>query len=180
MTKFYRKEHLSSLNMSRVNCFLCGGGLTDQEHLTQHHLIGRQDASDLVSNLSKLLEDEICEVAEFVDKLLSSHSDSWRLEEEDASLCKLEAEADDAEDKYIKGEVAEDEEDNEDKEEISAKRAKLDPDYEEDPGYKFIKQSLRILFRSLNHEYDSKFDWNILKKKSSTSHALEGNKAKGK
>lgn len=137
MTKFYRKEHLSSLNMSRVNCFLCGGGLTDQEHLTQHHLIGRQDASDLVSNLSKLLEDEICEVAEFVDKLLSSHSDSWRLEEEDASLCKLEAEADDAEDKYIKGEVAEDEEDNEDKEEITpAKRAKHDPDYEEDPGYK--------------------------------------------
>jgi len=107
-----------------AECYLCGGGLSVQEHLTQHHRVGNEEALDLVTNLSKLLEDEISEVAEFIDKILSSRGRGEKEVDDSFVLCKLETE--ESEDKHIKGEVEEEEEDSEPSEEVSpAKMAKL-------------------------------------------------------
>ncbi|XP_053419969.1 casein kinase I [Nycticebus coucang] len=38
--------------------------------------------------------------------------------------------------------------------------------FEEIPDYMYVRQLFRILFRSLNHQYDYTFDWTLLKQKS--------------
>ena len=37
--------------------------------------------------------------------------------------------------------------------------------FEEAPDYMYLRQLFRILFRTLNHQYDYEFDWNLLKPK---------------
>lgn len=37
--------------------------------------------------------------------------------------------------------------------------------FEEAPDYMYLRQLFRILFRTLNHQYDYVFDWTILKQK---------------
>lgn len=41
--------------------------------------------------------------------------------------------------------------------------------FEEAPDYMYLRQLFRILFRTLNHQYDYTFDWTMLKQKASTS-----------
>ena len=37
--------------------------------------------------------------------------------------------------------------------------------FEEMPDYMYLRQLFRILFRTLNHQYDYVFDWSMLKQK---------------
>ena len=37
--------------------------------------------------------------------------------------------------------------------------------FEEAPDYTYLRQLFRILFRSLNYQYDYAFDWIVLKQK---------------
>ena len=37
--------------------------------------------------------------------------------------------------------------------------------FEEAPDYMYLRQLFRILFRTLNHQYDYTFDWTLLKQK---------------
>lgn len=41
--------------------------------------------------------------------------------------------------------------------------------FEEKPDYKYLRQLFRILFRTLNHEYDYVFDWTMLKQKATAN-----------
>lgn len=41
--------------------------------------------------------------------------------------------------------------------------------FEEAPDYMYLRQLFRILFRTLNHQYDYVFDWTILKQKAATN-----------
>lgn len=57
--------------------------------------------------------------------------------------------------------------------------------FEEAPDYMYLRQLFRILFRTLNHQYDYVFDWTLLKQKaaqqassSSTAAATPGTGAK--
>ncbi|OQR71051.1 casein kinase I isoform alpha-like [Tropilaelaps mercedesae] len=40
--------------------------------------------------------------------------------------------------------------------------------FEEAPDYMYLRQLFRILFRTLNHQYDYTFDWTMLKQKTGT------------
>lgn len=44
--------------------------------------------------------------------------------------------------------------------------------FEEAPDYMYLRQLFRILFRTLNHQYDYVFDWTILKQKAAKAPAL--------
>ena len=37
--------------------------------------------------------------------------------------------------------------------------------FEEEPDYMYLRQLFRILFRTLNHQYDYTFDWTVPKQK---------------
>ena len=37
--------------------------------------------------------------------------------------------------------------------------------FDENPDYMYLRQLFRILFRTLNHQYDYTFDWTMLKQK---------------
>ena len=41
--------------------------------------------------------------------------------------------------------------------------------FEEAPDYMYLRQLFRILFRTLNHQYDYTFDWTMLKQKTVAS-----------
>ena len=41
--------------------------------------------------------------------------------------------------------------------------------FEEGPDYMYLRQLFRILFRTLNHQYDYTFDWTMLKQKAALS-----------
>lgn len=41
--------------------------------------------------------------------------------------------------------------------------------FEEVPDYMYLRQLFRILFRTLNHQYDYTFDWTMLKQKTVAS-----------
>ena len=41
--------------------------------------------------------------------------------------------------------------------------------FDEAPDYMYLRQLFRILFRTLNHQYDYTFDWTMLKQKASQS-----------
>ncbi len=41
--------------------------------------------------------------------------------------------------------------------------------FEEAPDYMYLRQLFRILFRTLNHQYDYVFDWTILKQKAAVT-----------
>jgi hypothetical protein len=41
--------------------------------------------------------------------------------------------------------------------------------FEEAPDYMYLRQLFRILFRTLNHQYDYTFDWTMLKQKAATA-----------
>ena len=41
--------------------------------------------------------------------------------------------------------------------------------FEEAPDYMYLRQLFRILFRTLNHQYDYVFDWTILKQRAATT-----------
>ena len=46
--------------------------------------------------------------------------------------------------------------------------------FEQEPDYKYLRTLFRILFRSLNHQYDHMFDWTMLKQKKAAHPAAEG------
>ena len=46
--------------------------------------------------------------------------------------------------------------------------------FEEAPDYMYLRQLFRILFRTLNHQYDYVFDWTILKQKAATASPVGG------
>ncbi|XP_032222109.1 casein kinase I isoform X3 [Nematostella vectensis] len=46
--------------------------------------------------------------------------------------------------------------------------------FEEAPDYMYLRQLFRILFRTLNHQYDYIFDWTTLKQKSGCQGAVPG------
>ena len=41
--------------------------------------------------------------------------------------------------------------------------------FEEPPDYMYLRQLFRILFRTLNHQYDYTFDWTMLKQKAAAA-----------
>jgi hypothetical protein len=41
--------------------------------------------------------------------------------------------------------------------------------FEEAPDYMYLRQLFRILFRTLNHQYDYTFDWTMLKQKAANA-----------
>ena len=41
--------------------------------------------------------------------------------------------------------------------------------FEEAPDYMYLRQLFRILFRTLNHQYDYAFDWTMLKQKAANA-----------
>ena len=41
--------------------------------------------------------------------------------------------------------------------------------FEEAPDYMYLRQLFRILFRTLNYQYDYVFDWTMLKQKAATA-----------
>lgn len=41
--------------------------------------------------------------------------------------------------------------------------------FEEAPDYMYLRQLFRILFRTLNHQYDYTFDWTLLKQKAAAT-----------
>lgn len=43
--------------------------------------------------------------------------------------------------------------------------------FEEAPDYMYLRQLFRILFRTLNHQYDYTFDWTMLKQKAANAAA---------
>ena len=43
--------------------------------------------------------------------------------------------------------------------------------FEENPDYMYLRQLFRILFRTLNYQYDYIFDWTMLKQKAATAQA---------
>jgi len=43
--------------------------------------------------------------------------------------------------------------------------------FEEVPDYMYLRQLFRILFRTLNHQYDYTFDWTMLKQKTAATMA---------
>ncbi len=46
--------------------------------------------------------------------------------------------------------------------------------FEEAPDYMYLRQLFRILFRTLNHQYDYTFDWTMLKQKAAQSTVAVG------
>lgn len=44
--------------------------------------------------------------------------------------------------------------------------------FDETPDYMYLRQLYRILFRTLNHQYDYTFDWTLLKKSASQPSAV--------
>lgn len=46
--------------------------------------------------------------------------------------------------------------------------------FEEAPDYMYLRQLFRILFRTLNHQYDYVFDWTLLKQRTATSSGQQG------
>lgn len=44
--------------------------------------------------------------------------------------------------------------------------------FEEAPDYIYLRQLFRILFRTLNHQYDYTFDWTLLKQKTTNPNAV--------
>lgn len=46
--------------------------------------------------------------------------------------------------------------------------------FEESPDYMYLRQLFRILFRTLNHQYDYTFDWTMLKQKAASSNISGG------
>lgn len=46
--------------------------------------------------------------------------------------------------------------------------------FEEAPDYMYLRQLFRILFRTLNHQYDYVFDWTILKQKTASASRASG------
>jgi len=46
--------------------------------------------------------------------------------------------------------------------------------FEEAPDYMYLRQLFRILFRTLNQQYDYIFDWTMLKQKAAASAANAG------
>jgi casein kinase 1 alpha len=46
--------------------------------------------------------------------------------------------------------------------------------FEEAPDYMYLRQLFRILFRTLNHQYDYVFDWTILKQKAAGTASASG------
>lgn len=46
--------------------------------------------------------------------------------------------------------------------------------FEEMPDYMYLRQLFRILFRTLNHQYDYMFDWTLLKQKAAVAAAQAG------
>lgn len=44
--------------------------------------------------------------------------------------------------------------------------------FEEAPNYVYLRQLFRILFRTLNHQYDYVFDWTLLKQKASNQSSI--------
>lgn len=46
--------------------------------------------------------------------------------------------------------------------------------FEEAPDYMYLRQLFRILFRTLNHQYDYVFDWTILKQKTASTSRTGG------
>jgi len=49
--------------------------------------------------------------------------------------------------------------------------------FEEVPDYMYLRQLFRILFRTLNHQYDYTFDWTMLKQKTAASMAANSTQA---
>lgn len=47
--------------------------------------------------------------------------------------------------------------------------------FEEMPDYMYLRQLFRILFRTLNHQYDYVFDWSMLKQKAAQHVSASGN-----
>ena len=50
--------------------------------------------------------------------------------------------------------------------------------FEEAPDYMYLRQLFRILFRTLNYQYDYIFDWTLLKQKAATQAAALNNPSK--
>lgn len=46
--------------------------------------------------------------------------------------------------------------------------------FEEGPDYMYLRQLFRILFRTLNHQYDYTFDWTMLKQKAASGTGAVG------
>ena len=46
--------------------------------------------------------------------------------------------------------------------------------FEEAPDYMYLRQLFRILFRTLNHQYDYVFDWTVLKQKAAAANPAAG------
>ncbi|TGZ37835.1 Casein kinase I isoform alpha [Temnothorax longispinosus] len=46
--------------------------------------------------------------------------------------------------------------------------------FEESPDYMYLRQLFRILFRTLNHQYDYTFDWTMLKQKAASNNISGG------
>lgn len=51
--------------------------------------------------------------------------------------------------------------------------------FEESPDYMYLRQLFRILFRTLNHQYDYTFDWTMLKQKAAVASLNSGASASG-
>lgn len=51
--------------------------------------------------------------------------------------------------------------------------------FEESPDYMYLRQLFRILFRTLNHQYDFTFDWTMLKQKVASGTVGSGVSAAG-
>lgn len=45
--------------------------------------------------------------------------------------------------------------------------------FDEAPDYMYLRQLFRILFRTLNHQYDYTFDWTMLKQKASQTSSAQ-------
>ena len=45
--------------------------------------------------------------------------------------------------------------------------------FEEAPDYMYLRQLFRILFRTLNHQYDYTFDWTMLKQKAAAAQVCD-------
>lgn len=46
--------------------------------------------------------------------------------------------------------------------------------FEETPDYMYLRQLFRILFRTLNQQYDYIFDWTMLKQRAAATAAASG------
>ena len=51
--------------------------------------------------------------------------------------------------------------------------------FEEAPDYMYLRQLFRILFRTLNHQYDYSFDWTLLKQKAAAHASVSSLTAPG-